>query len=168
MTGSTDFEVLVPSRPPEIGLRIPPARLIPDGVARRDVSEYFTEPDGQELTCSAMSSDDAIVSPSISNVTLSLAGGTAGVATITVTATDPGGLSASQEFMATVVEPVRLLRDDFESNESLDDWLFSGARRQVANPGRTTVYWCGTARTGSGYPRWAPAGHRMPSRRQAN
>ena len=133
MTGSTDFEVLVPNRPPEIGLRIPPARLIPDGVARRDVSEYFTEPDGQELTYSAMSSDDAIVSPSISNVTLSLAGGAAGVATITVTATDPGGLSASQEFMATVVEPVRLLRDDFESKESLDDWLFSGARRQVVD-----------------------------------
>ena len=55
------------------------------------------------------------------------------MATATVTATDPGGLTADQEVEVTVVEPVRLLRDDFDSNESLDDWLFTDTRRRVTD-----------------------------------
>ena len=131
MTGTLDFEVLVPNQPPAVAQRIPPVRLIPDGSARWNLSEYFSEPDGQILTYSAVSSDDAIAAPSISYATLIVVGGTAGIAMITVTATDPGGLTASQEFTLTVVEPVRLLRDDFESKESLDDWLFTDAKRVV-------------------------------------
>lgn len=133
LTGTAGFEVLVPNRPPEIVQMFSPMRLLTGGLARWDLSEYFREPDGQTMTYSAVSSDDAVASPSVSGNALSVVAGRAGVATITVTATDAGGLTASQELEVTVVEPVRLLRDDFDSNESLDDWLFTGTRRRVVD-----------------------------------
>ena len=133
LTGTTRFDVLVPDRAPEVLQRIPPARLVPDGWVRSDLTRYFNEPDGQELTYTAVSSDDSIASPSINSIILTVRAGSAGAATITVTATDPGGLAASQDFTVTVVEPIRLLRDDFETQESLDDWLFTDARRQIVD-----------------------------------
>ena len=41
---------------------------------------------------------------------------------VKVTATDPGGLEAIQEAMVAVVERVRIFQDDFETDESLDNW----------------------------------------------
>ena len=133
LKGTTDFEVLVPNRPPSAEGRIPPMELIPGGSARRDLSEYFIEPDGQVLAYSAVSSDVAVASPSLNNVNLTVVGGTEGAAMITVTATDPGGLEATQQMVVTVVEPVRLFRDDFDSEESLDDWAFTDTRREVVD-----------------------------------
>lgn len=133
MSGTTDFEVLVPDRPPEITQTLSPARLLTGGSVRWDLAEYFSEPDGQTLTYSAVSSDDAVASPSISGASLSVVAGRAGVATIAVTAADPGGQTVSQEVEVTAVEPVRLLSDDFDTNESLDDWLFTDTRRRIAD-----------------------------------
>jgi len=131
LTATTSFDVMVPNRPPEIARRMEPVLLVPDGSVQWDLAEYFTEPDGQTLTYSAESSDDAVALPSIAVSTLTVAAGTEGSATITVTATDPGGLTADQELEVTVAEPVRMLRDDFDSDESLDDWLFTDSRRRV-------------------------------------
>jgi len=133
LKGTSDFEVLVPNRPPEIAQTFSPVRLVTGGSARWDLTEYFREPDGQTMTYSAVSSDDAVASPSVSGNALSVFAAGAGVATITVTATDPGGLTVSQEFEVTAVEPVRLLRDDFDTSESLDDWLFTDTRRRVVD-----------------------------------
>jgi hypothetical protein len=45
-----------------------------------------------------------------------------GTTTVTVTAIDPGGLSATLDLEVEVVEPVLVFRDDFDSSASLDDW----------------------------------------------
>jgi len=133
LSGTTSFEALVPNRAPELEERIRPVRLIPRGAAGWNLNEHFSDPDGQDLTFSAVSTDTAVASPATGAAMLTVVAGTAGMAWITVTATDPGGLTASQRFPVTVVEPVRLLRDDFDSNESLDDWLFTDTRRRVVD-----------------------------------
>ena len=57
-----------------------------------DVSEFFSDPDGEELTYSASSSDADIVSVSVTGSTVTFTGVGEGMATVTVTASDPGGL----------------------------------------------------------------------------
>lgn len=131
MTGTMSFDVVVPNRPPSGKGKMPPARLIPQGTARWALAQYFEEPDGEVLFYSAASSNDAVASPTVNDFALGVFARAEGTATITVTATDPGGLTATQEVGVTVVEPVRLLRDDFASKESLDDWLFTDANREV-------------------------------------
>ena len=71
-----------------------------------DVSPLFSDPDGDALTYSAVTSDSAVAEASVAGsvVTVSLVG--AGTARITVTATDPGGLSASLEAAVTVEDPL--------------------------------------------------------------
>ncbi|MXX72819.1 MAG: hypothetical protein F4205_16300 [Gemmatimonadetes bacterium] len=61
-----------------------------------DVAEYFSDPDGGELTFSAASSDTAVVTASTAGSVLTLTGGaTGGAARVTVTARDPDGAEAS-------------------------------------------------------------------------
>ena len=56
LTGDLDFKVLVPNRPPAVLDTIPDAVLAPGAVREWDLTSYFEEPDGQELTYSASSS----------------------------------------------------------------------------------------------------------------
>lgn len=67
-----------------------------------DVSVYFSDPDGDALTYGATSSDGGVAGVSISGSTVTTTGVARGTAVITVTATDPGGLSAEQSFQVTV------------------------------------------------------------------
>ena len=70
-----------------------------------DVSGNFSDPEGDELTYTAASSDDDIATASLSGAAVTITGVAAGSATVTVTATDPGGLSATQTFDVTVPMP---------------------------------------------------------------
>ena len=127
LTGVLGFQVLVPNRPPVALGAMPERSILVGGQARWVASEYFEEPDGQELTYTAASSDAGVAEVSVVAGIVIATGRSLGDATITVTATDPGGLEATQEAMVAVVELVRLFRDDFETEESLDDWEdFSG------------------------------------------
>ena len=67
-----------------------------------DVSGNFSDPDGDDLTYTAASSDDATATVSVSGAMVTVTGVAAGSATVTVTATDPGGLTATQTFDVTV------------------------------------------------------------------
>ena len=67
-----------------------------------EASGYFTDPDGDPLGYGAVSSDGGVVAASVSGDTVRLAAGGRGSATVTVTATDPGGLSAEQSVPVTV------------------------------------------------------------------
>ena len=73
-----------------------------------DVARFFSDPDGNSLTYEPSSSSDDTVGVSISGSTLTLTAEAVNTTaeTITVTATDPGGLSSpAQEFAVMVEDP---------------------------------------------------------------
>ena len=63
---------------------------------------YFSDPDNDTLTYAATSGYISRATVSVSSSTLTIAGIDVGIARITVTATDPSGLTATQEFIVTV------------------------------------------------------------------
>ena len=67
-----------------------------------NVAGNFTDPDGNTLSFAAASSDDAVATASVSGSNVTIEGVSAGTATVTVTASDPGGLSATQSISVTV------------------------------------------------------------------
>ena len=67
------------------------------------VAGFFSDPDPNDtLTYSAESDDTGVVTTSMEGGTLTIRAASQGTATITVTATDPGNLSAEQRFDVTV------------------------------------------------------------------
>ena len=71
-----------------------------------DVSGNFSDPDGDALTYTAASSADAVATVSVDGSMVTVVGVAAGEAAVTVTATDPGDLSATQMFDVTVAVAV--------------------------------------------------------------
>ena len=108
----------------------------------------FIDPDGDELTYTAESSDAGVATATVSGSDLTLTAVALGKATITITATDPGGLSASLSFEFTVLPGAGLIfRDDFDDESSLEDWEFSDRAEAEVADGRlqltndTTAIW---------------------------
>lgn len=122
LTAELSFEVIVPNRPPVARGAMPDTAVVVGRQVRWVASDYFEEPDGQELAYTAVSSDAGVAEVLVAADIVIATGRSLGSATITVTATDPGGLEATQEAMVAVVEHVTLFRDDFETDESLDNW----------------------------------------------
>ena len=88
----------------------------------------FVDPDGDELTYSAESSDPSVAAVSITGSVLGISTEAVGTAVATVIATDPDGLSASVTFDVTVLPAAGMIfRDDFDDDSSLDNWTISGA-----------------------------------------
>ncbi len=96
------FRVTVPNRAPEAVGTIPDPVLVKDFLLVFDVGEYFTDPDGQALRYSAVSSDSATATATVSGTTMFVQGVAHGTAIVTVTARDPGELAAEQTFRVTV------------------------------------------------------------------
>ena len=90
------------ARPPTTTGSIPSQSIDAGSSQSIDVSRYFTDPDDDTLTYSAASSAPSVVETSVSGSTVRLTGRGAGTANVTVTARDPGGLSATQQFSVTV------------------------------------------------------------------
>ena len=67
-----------------------------------DASLYFSDANGDELTHTATSSDTTVATISLLDPAVTVNHVGAGTTTITITATDPGGLSATQTFTVTV------------------------------------------------------------------
>ncbi len=76
-----------------------------------NASSYFSDPDRDALTYTASSSRTSVAATSVSGRTVTVNGVAEGSATIRITATDPGGLSAFQTFSVTVEAG----GDDFEA-----------------------------------------------------
>ena len=70
-----------------------------------DVAASFSDPDDDELTYAAASSDTTVATVAVDGAMVTVTAVGAGSATVTVTASDAGMLSADQEFGATVTEP---------------------------------------------------------------
>ena len=90
------------NRPPKTVGTIPERTLTPGETSVINASEYFTDPDGDELTYTASSSNTGVARVSVSGTTATITAVAVGSATITVTATDPGGLAAHSMAETTV------------------------------------------------------------------
>ena len=91
-----------PNRAPTVSGSIPAQSLETGQAERIDVSRYFSDPDGDDLSYEATSRNTAIVTAAVAGDTLTLTGVAQGAATVTVTASDPGGLSVTQSVRVTV------------------------------------------------------------------
>ena len=90
------------NRSPAPAGALPDRTLAPDDTVNVDVSGAFADPDGDALSFTASSSAPQVVTASVTGAFVMLAAASEGAATIRVTATDPGGLSAAQSFTVTV------------------------------------------------------------------
>ena len=84
---------------------IPAVSLLVYGVAARNVSSFFSDPDGDPLTYSAVVTDMTVVRVEVSGAQVGLVGLRGGATDVAVTARDPGGLAAVQRFAVEVVPP---------------------------------------------------------------
>ncbi len=102
------FEATVANQPPEAAGALPDLSLVMKlggkGAETVDPRAGFRDPDGDHLTFSASSSDDSVVTVSMSWWRLTLTPVKAGSATVTVSATDPVGsrTATSRTFAVTV------------------------------------------------------------------
>ena len=94
-----------PNRAPVAVGTLPDRSLAPAGTLDVDVSQAFDDPDGDPLTYAVSSSSLAVVAVQSFGSRVTLTAVAPGRAVIEVTATDPGGLSATQALPVTVVRP---------------------------------------------------------------
>lgn len=95
-------QALAQNRAPEASDSIPAHDVVTDSAVVLDMSAYFSDPDGDELTYTAETSDAAVATASVDGTVVTTSGVSAGedgvqMVTLTVTATDPEGLSVTQE-----------------------------------------------------------------------
>ena len=96
------FQVTVPNRPPEVTDSIPDQTPQAGDTVSVNLAQHFSDPDGDDVAYEASSSDVAVASASVSGSVLTIAAVGSGTASVTVTASDPSGLSAQQTLQVTV------------------------------------------------------------------
>ena len=131
--GATEPEIS--NRAPLVVTELPTQVLAADGSAKLDASAYFSDPDGDALTYSAVADDSSFVRVYISGAEVSLFGKNRGnpwvsATRITVTATDPDGLFAEQQLSVTVEAGDVGFRDEFDS-PPLSTWHLTNASAEV-------------------------------------
>ena len=94
-----------------------------------DVAPYFVDPNGDMLMYTAVSSDVGVMSVSISGSTLALTPVGAGAAMVSVQATDPGGLTATQQIAVTVG-----LEESAAQSESAPDLVVGSSSVDDSSP----------------------------------
>ena len=100
------------NRPPAPVGTLPPLRIgLNDGSATVNVAGAFRDPDGDPLSYGAATSAAQVAVVTVSDSRVTVTPVSDGAATIQVTATDPGGLSAAQTFAVTVGSAVRAFTD---------------------------------------------------------
>ena len=95
------LRVLVPNRAPVAVGTIPAYEVMAGDSATVDASGYFSEPDGQGLSYTVASDTGGVV-VSVTGDIVTVVAVAKGTMAVTVTATDPGGLTAAQSFQVTV------------------------------------------------------------------
>ena len=107
----------VPNRPPEVAGAIPAQEVAATDTARVDLSSYFSDPDGDELTFIGGSYEKSLATGSVTGSTLLVTGVKRGKTPALVRATDPDGLQVSQNFDVTVVGKPGFLRVEMSYEE---------------------------------------------------
>lgn len=99
------FAVAVPEEhnsPPTVEKPIAPQAVGPDDTRTLDITDHFDDLDDDILSFETVSSAPHVATATVSDGILKVEGHEPGTATITVTATDPEGASAKEEFDVTV------------------------------------------------------------------
>ena len=91
-----------PNRAPLAIGNIPQQTVHVGDSATLEIAGYFEDPDGDSLVYAATTSNSEVATVSADGSQVAIASVAQGSANVTVTATDPGGLSASQTFEVTV------------------------------------------------------------------
>jgi hypothetical protein len=117
----TSFSVLVPNRAPDFVSDLREAEVPVNESIEWNLAEFFEEPDREEMTFEATSSNSA-VGVTVDGSVAEVFGLTAGASELTLTATDPHGSKGTGTIEVTVKTPVVLVEDDFDTDASLDDW----------------------------------------------
>ena len=104
LTAALSFAVTVANRAPTAVGRLPDLTIVRDENRTLRISPYFSDPDGDALTYSGATADPAIARASVSGAVVTLTGATAGETTLTLTATDPEGLTATQTSQVRVID----------------------------------------------------------------
>ena len=120
---TVDFKVLVPNRAPIFVSTITEAQVGWKQTLLWDLSGFFEEPDGEDMTFAAMSSNSGAIDVRVDDSIATVSGVSEGSAQITLTATDPHGLEGKGTVNVTLVPPV--FEDDFDSEASFDNWLIN-------------------------------------------
>ncbi len=103
LNAQQSFAVTVPNRAPVATETIPAHVLHKREMAALDLTRYFSDPDGDVLEYEIESTDTLVATAAVTGATLTVQAGVKGEATLTVTATDPGGLAIRRSFAATVL-----------------------------------------------------------------
>ena len=103
LSGTTSFTVSIANQAPIVVMAIGDQNANRVTPAAVNLANVFSDPAGDALTYSAVSSNPSVVSVSINGATLSIEGVAIGSATVTVTASDTYGDSVSTDFDVTVV-----------------------------------------------------------------
>ena len=115
------FQVIVPDRPPTAVGTIDDRELMVGDSAVIDVRGHFAEPDGQPLRYSAAASDPNRVAVSVDGTVVTVVALAKGTVVVTVTATDPAGLTATQSFEVTVPNRPPFAVDSIAAREVMVD-----------------------------------------------
>ncbi len=101
-SATQSFEVRVNRRP--VARKTIPVQSVTVGgsAVTINLTEYFSDPDGDNLTWSAWSLDTSRATASVSGSTVTISPVAAGTATVRASATDPHGASASQSITVNV------------------------------------------------------------------
>ena len=109
LSASLSFTVTVSganglNRPPYVVGSFSPQTLDVAETQRFSAATYFSDPDGDDLRFSAQSSDNGVVTATVSGSEVALSAVDEGSATVVITAADPEGLTATADFDVTVTE----------------------------------------------------------------
>ena len=115
--GSTKPPIDPPNRAPVATGGIPGQTVAAGETTAVDVAQYFSDPDGDALSYSVETSNANVATTSVSGSVVTLVGVAKGNASVTVTATDPEGLSATQKFDVTVPNRAPLAVDSITALE---------------------------------------------------
>ena len=102
LTATQTFIVTVPNRAPVVVDDFPALRLTKGGFRRLSPESRFTDPDGNALVFEAESSDLDVARARVSRHEVLVRAVDAGSVTVTITARDPEGLGAAEEFKVRV------------------------------------------------------------------
>ena len=92
-----NFLITVPNQPPVAAQSLPALRLTTGQVHQIDLSQYFSDPEGDDLTFGVTTANTLVAVGAVSGSTLTVVGVTVGSTTITVTARDSDGGEVQQQ-----------------------------------------------------------------------